>query len=628
VNATGHAAARHRWTRLDLVVVLASLLLAAAESRIWNDFDTRCYGGGLGDPGQHAWALTSETRQLLREPWRPFEGNAYYPSHDSVLFGDPLLGPALLVLPVRVFSADPVLLYNLAVLLSLTLASVTSYRLACALWGDRRAALLAVVAVPYSAQQMARLVHLNLLAIGFFPLVVLALLRLFETRQLRYGVLAGVAFALQAGTSGYHAFSAALVALIVVGMHARRTLERRVATGLLVAGMLAAVLLLPYLLGFAALRAEAHMEREASIAGGNALDLLGLFTSQGYLWGRVLPRGSSPFFPGLGVLLLAGWALRDWRRLFEVRLMLAIATGAFLLALGPEVRLLGRPLMPGPFAGLVRIVPLLDAMRHPFSFAVPGVMALGLLACHGLARSGLGRHPLGVALVLALALGETAADAPARLVAGREVPEIYRWFEQQPPGAVLELPFEDELWTWWAAWHHLPIVNGVGAFEPRRYQALWQRLQHDWKRTPGDQRWRPSLEFLKSEFPIRYVLLHAGAPEFMRRSAAETRSLTLLHANAAGDRVYALERDGTGPLLERAFREDQLQAGRLTAMLRGSASVSATFNDQPLGTLALGQASVVGSWTLARYDIRRGLNWLRLESSDGSDVELLTVSSQ
>src|SRR4029079_15135734 len=128
---------------------------------------------------------------------------------------------------------------------------------------------------------------------------------------------------------------------------------------------------------------------------------------------------------------------------------------------------------------------------------------------------------------------------------------------RQPPGAVLELPFEDALWTWGAAWHELPIVNGVGAFEPERYQALWQRLQHDWKRTPGDQRWRASLEHLKSEFPIRYLLLHAGAPEFMQRSAAETGSFTLLHTTLAGDRVYFVERDGSGPRLDRAFREDQ-----------------------------------------------------------------------
>ena len=32
--------------------------------------------------------------------------------------------------------------------------------------------------------------------------------------------------------------------------------------------------------------------------------------------------------------------------------------------------------------------------------------------------------------------------------------------------------------------------------------------------------------------------------------------------------------------------------------------------------------------TAAKVDIRRGLNWLRLESSDGSDFELLTVGSQ
>jgi len=289
---------------------------------------------------------------------------------------------------------------------------------------------------------------------------------------------------------------------------------------------------------------------------------------------------------------------------------------------------LGHPLMPGPFAALVRVVPLLDAMRHPFSFAVPGVMALGFLACHGLSRSGLTRYPLAIAGVLTLTLAETAADAPARLEARRDVPEIYRWLEQQPRGAVLELPFEDGLWTWWASWHELQIVNGVGAFEPRSYQALWQRLQHDWKRSPGDQSDRPALELLKSEFPIRYLLLHVAAPEFMRRGAAETPSFRLLHTNASGDRVYALERDGVGPLIERAFRDDQLQQGKLTATLVGLGAVQVHFNDEPLTSLNLSSAPTSAAWNLDRGHIRRGLNWLRLESTSGSEVQLQAVGAQ
>ena len=161
------------------------------------------------------------------------------------------------------------------------------------------------------------------------------------------------------------------------------------------------------------------------------------------------------------------------------------------------------------------------------------------------------------------------------------------------------------------------------------YLALWQRLQHDWKRTPGDQRGRPSLELLKSEFPIRYLLLHAGAPEFMQRSARETSSFTLVHESSGGDRVYLVQRDGSGASLDRALREDQLLERRVTAKLRGAGTVNVSFNDQPLGVVSTAQgAPAIGAWMVAPGRIRRGLNWLHFESQDGSDFELLSVAAQ
>jgi hypothetical protein len=405
--------------RGELIVLAAFLALACAETGVYTDLASRSYGGGQGDPCIDGWVLSRVSHQLLHDPLRPFDGNIYFPSYDSVLLTDPLLGPSVLVLPLRLFSANPILLYNGAILLVLTLSSYGFYRLALRLGAARGAALLAGVAIPFSASQTDHLFHLNLLTLTFFPFLLAAILDLIESPRLRPALVAGACFALQAGTSGYHAFSAALLALVCLGWGVRRLGDWRVwGYGLLAAG-LAALLLAPYLTGFLWVgRHEADMHRELSVAAGMSMDLAGLVASKARVLQGVLPDGQ-PFFPGFVTLGFAGFALRDLRRDRYVPLLCLVAVAGYSLALGPEVRLAGHRLGPGPFALLRNVVPFLDAMRHPLSFAVLGQIGLGLLACLGLSRSGLARSRAGLAAVLAAATLETFTVGPARKEAPR-----------------------------------------------------------------------------------------------------------------------------------------------------------------------------------------------------------------
>ena len=615
----------------SLLRLLVYLALAGAHTRILTDLATRTYGGGGGDPGQDAWILSRVTHQLLHEPWRPFEGNLYFPSHHSVLFCDPLLGPAVLVLPLRLVTANPVLLYNAAVLLALAVASLGFDRLARRLGASPLAAVLAGIAIPYSSQQMARLYHLNLLALTFFPFLIHGLLDLLERSRASAAVRTGVAFALQAATSGYHAFSCVLVSLVAAAWGARFLRSRRTLALALLAALIALALLYPYVSGFLWLRAnEGRMVRDASVPAAYGLDWSWLFVSRSYAW-RTLLRGGEPFFPGLVVLVFAALGLREFVRDRYVRFLALLAVVSLILAAGPELRWRGQVLGPGPFGFLREWLPLLDAMRHPFTLAVPALIALGLLASLGLSRSSLAGSRTALVLVLVLAAGETASPAPGRSAAPRPVPSVYTWLQGQPAGGVLELPFDDDAWTHWAAHHQLPIVNGVGAFEPERYQVLWQLFRRDWRGPAGDMEGSRSLAYLKAWFPIRYVVVHAAAPGPMRASAVATvRSLEPLHLTPDGDRVYRLHRGGTGPLLRRAFREDQLRAGAIRIRLQGSSgrAVSLGFNGRALGSPLILEAEPRDhEIVLPRGAVRRGLNVLELRTEGDGAFELLEIDA-
>ena len=195
------------------------------------------------------WALDWVSKHFLSA--RMFDGNIFYPSPHSVLFVEPVLGPAALAVPLRLFTANPILIYNACNILVMALASYGMYRLAFTMTGDRGAALLAGVVVPYAPQQLRHLVHINLITIAGFPFMILGLLRLFVKPGPWPALLAALAYVFQAGTSGYHAIS---------GAHPRTHL-RRVAHGATCAGQRyscgprrragpAAALLAPYVLRF------------------------------------------------------------------------------------------------------------------------------------------------------------------------------------------------------------------------------------------------------------------------------------------------------------------------------------------------------------------------------------------
>jgi hypothetical protein len=401
------------------------LALASAQTRILFDLGERAYLGGDGDPAQDVWVLSRVAHQLIHEPWRPFEGNLYFPSPHSVLFCDPLLGPAVLVLPLRLLTANPVFLYNVAFLITLTVSSLGFDRLARRLGATPLAAVLAGIVIPYSSQQMGRLFHLNLLTLSFFPFLISGLLSLLERPGLRAAAQTGIAFALQAATSGYHAFSCVLVSLAVGAFEFRRFARARTWLFAIVAVLIAGILLYPYLSGFLFLREhEARMFRDPRVPSAFGLDLSWLFVSRSYLWRGLLPGGIQPFFPGLVVLVFAAQALRGWKQDRNVRLMGVLALFSLAVAVGPTIRWARVPIAPGPLA-LLRGTPLVDAMRHPFTLALPAVMALGLLASLGLARSALARSRAAVVVVLVVAWAETISPAPPHAKAPHRPPAVY-----------------------------------------------------------------------------------------------------------------------------------------------------------------------------------------------------------
>jgi len=623
----------------DVSVFAGYLLLAAAYSGLWSDFTTRFRAGN--DPIQDAWVLSTVTRNALTQPLRLFDGNVFFPSYDSVLYADPLLGPAALVLPLRAVTDNPALLYNAALLFGLALAGYGFFRVGLHLTGDARAALLAGITLPFTAQQMHHMAlgHLPYLSIAGFPFLILGLLKLFERPGPGPALLTGLAFAFQAGTDGYYAICCALLSLLVALWGWRRLREPRLLLWAGVAAAIGVALILPYVLGFTGLKEEAEMSRGLEWSRAYSTDLAtSLFRSDALLYRGLLdapnPSKGGPLFPGLLVTGLAGFALvrvRDAR----VPLFVLVMSVFFVLSLGPELRFSGRSLFALPFKLLYERVPFFNAMRHPTTLALPALMASSLLAVLGLQALGWARKTAVLAALLSCAIAETLPETPSRTNRGYQLPEAYAFLKAQPPGAILELPFEGNYrYEWWAIQHGMPIVNGELGFEPRWFAELYHLIDREWDKKPPHQdmeEWR-SVAFLKGQLPLRYLILHRGVSGFVSTNVEATaRTFERLHATADGAVLYRVRRGGAGPELRRRFRGDQLESGRVVTRIRGpqGSAVTAWLDDVALGERPLSSEAADLEWSLPPQAIeRRSLSTFKLRAADGSArFELLDIDA-
>jgi hypothetical protein len=489
------------------------------------------------DPLSHLWMVSWLTGHAF-DPGQIFQGNIFHPAAHAVLFTDLSMGTAILVLPLRLFTSEPLILFNMATILALAFGGWAFHALVHGLTGNRWAGLLAGVLAAFSSHQMSHVYHLNLLSTGWLALFLLGLHRIMERGTIVSAVLAGVSFALTAQSSGYYGVAAAVLGLVFAAFHVRALRGRRAAALVFAAATLAVLLTLPYLLAFRALQEEQGIRRPPGMSVKMAFHPSRDLTSWAYAYIGVLGGDGELLFPGLLPLVLGGVAV--WRR---SRLAWFYAAGAavlVVLSLGPEVTL-GSWTISMPYQWLSAVPPF-DSMRHPFTFASVALFLLAVLAGLGWARLGVASKPWAGPAIVLLAIAETMTDAPRLREIPPGLPPAYQVLETLPPGPILEVPVFAAESVLWAARHGRPVLNGIGAFGPAQTLVLDRYIQNHWlDQVPEDVDTSRPTPYLLERFPVRYVIIPVGRKSGLRRLAAafdRSRTFRLAAVAPDGDRIY------------------------------------------------------------------------------------------
>ncbi|HMO58239.1 MAG TPA: hypothetical protein PKA05_02395 [Roseiflexaceae bacterium] len=319
-------------------------------------------------------------------------------------FGAPLgfqpidLSNALLVLPV-LLSADPLTGYGTAVLLGFTLTGLTTYILAWRVVGSRSAALLAGTIATAAPAHMVRFLdgQLEHVALHWTALHLLALYQASERGTLRSGIWLGLALALTAYTSWYHALFNAMLAVVWVGwqLAARRT-PRHTLRPWLAAIPLVLVLCAPLLTSFAggistSSRDATHWQIQARLYSADLLDFL-LPSSYHPWWGAPVAAYQQQLHPAsagwtitpgyLALLLALAGLVLAWR---AARLWGLLALVLILFALGETLQIAGYNTgLPLPVASFFSAVPGLNFGHRRFIAATIALVPLAIAAACGL----------------------------------------------------------------------------------------------------------------------------------------------------------------------------------------------------------------------------------------------------
>ncbi|WP_436525151.1 hypothetical protein [Actinoplanes sp. HUAS TT8] len=167
------------------VAIYLSLILGAGLTWPTLRYPLHTLPQDLGDPSRQAWQISWLGHVLQTNPVKLWQANAYFPTTDSLAYGDSLLGYA----PAGLLGTGPeaaVLRYNILFVLAHALLVFGAYVLVRQLGARPTGAAVAAAAFAYAPWRLAQEGHLDIVSAGAIPLA-LALLARGHGWSIRYG---------------------------------------------------------------------------------------------------------------------------------------------------------------------------------------------------------------------------------------------------------------------------------------------------------------------------------------------------------------------------------------------------------------------------------------------------------
>jgi hypothetical protein len=320
-----------------IVALIFSVITIAATWPLASVMNTRI-AADIGDPVFNSWVMMWTGGQVLKflsgdlhalaNYWN---GNIFYPERLTIAYSEHLTPQMLQILPVFAVTHNIVLCYNLLFLSAIVLSGVGMYLFVRELTGQPAAAFVAGAAFAFSPYRADQFAHLQVISSQWMPFALYGFQRYFATGRIRALAGATGAIVIQALSCGYYLFfftPFAIVFCALEGVRQGAWRHRRTWRHMAVAGVASAIVMLPFILPYMAVRKSAGEfgRRGAPEVRYFSADTWSLGTAPDSLafWGRMQPyrRPEGSGFPGasilfcglIGTIAVAGAAAKRGRR--------------------------------------------------------------------------------------------------------------------------------------------------------------------------------------------------------------------------------------------------------------------------------------------------------------------------
>ena len=449
------------------------------------------------DAELNEWILAWVAHQLPRHPTRLFEGNIFYPEHDSLAFSEPLIVPALMGAPLHWLGASPVLVFNIVLLLGFALTAWAGYRLAFEFTGDRTAGVFAGSMFAFNTHTLTRLAHVQGIHAWGLPLALRSADRILVHARWRDAVWLAVWMTAMAYTSGYLIVFGAVMVAVVLVVRIPDWWPRAGRIVILFAGatLLAGAATLPVYLPYRRV-AKLGLVRSLESVSQFSATLTGYLAAAGRVhfstWsGGFWANPVDGFFPGFVVIIMAAmaiyWGLRRAptahdneestagpARLARRRIVMlvAVAAAGMVLSLGTRTPVYG---------WLYNVFPPMQGLRAAARFGNLFLLGMAMLAAFGLA--GL-RHRLPVRWASLVTIGLVifanieSLRAPLYYTRFEGIPAVYSLLAHEPGRVILvEVPFyppqgvfQNGRYVLNSTAHWRSLMNGYSGYTPGAYR--------------------------------------------------------------------------------------------------------------------------------------------------------------
>lgn len=474
---------------------------------------------GQGDELVMAWIHNWVIHALLTNPLTLFEANLYYPNHNTLAFAESLIFTSILALPIVVATGEPLIAVNFTLISSLTLLGFSMYLLAYYVTRNYMASLLSGVLVIFSPAVLDFTTHLQILAVEWIPLAILAFLHFMKTKKTRFLVISMLFFLFQIYNSfmpGYFILFSLLIIFIYNLIYNKKQSIKLITKKNILTILLTLFLVLPVITPYFIVSKEFGVTRDIRDAIHFAVqpeDLL--YASDRSRFAGILH--ALPFnqtsqnnefkaaYIGLVFSLLAIIAVVYCIKTFKKRNIfinsfVTIAITGLILSLGPFLHL-GRQTihepfpLPLPYALFYYIMPGFQGFRNSarweMLFILAIAIAIALVLTLLLKKVSNKKKFIIYLLLLLFTIAEFSF--PLRFVSipqKKDFPKVDYWLTSTPnDSVVLHMPIynwgswpftQNEIWReYYSTIHFRKMVNGYTSFSPPKWQEFIRTMDDE-----------------------------------------------------------------------------------------------------------------------------------------------------